>query len=230
MQNLRRHFRTAPSNSPARLRAFTLLELLTVMAIISVLLVAVRPAVSSLSMSGSFTNSMNQVAQAFDLARQRAISKNTYVWVAFHEGVDNKVPYLDVCVVESKTGTDTLAWNGSATLPSDPNFTLVQRTARIPQLDLVPAGQVTEAQIPSLPSLNESPSDMAKTVSFRFDAAKSAWSGADFDHVVEFTPSGEARISKGLVGYIEVGLKHWPKSTPAVIRLSGITGLSTVYH
>lgn len=208
--------------------AFTLIEMLAVMAIISLMLVVARPAMSSLSKAGNFSNSMSQVAQTFDVARQRAIAKNTYVWVAIRTGKDESGPYLDLCAVESKTGTDKLEWNGSATLPSDPDFTLVQPTTRISQVDLAPEGEITESQIPSLPSVSDPPSDMAQTVNFRFEGGR--WAGGDFNRVVQFTPSGEARTSKGLVGCIELGLKQWPKSTPAVIRLNGITGLSTVYH
>jgi prepilin-type N-terminal cleavage/methylation domain-containing protein len=224
--SLRAHLRNS-----SRIQAFSLIELLAVMAIISLMLVASRPALNSLAGAGGFSDSMNQIAQAFDLARQRAIARNTYVWVAMSTGKDaTNTPYIDLCVVESKTGTDNLNWSKSASLPTDPDLTLVQRTQRISQVNLVGAGEISSSDIPSLPSLSGlNATDMASSgVSFQVDGTQ--WSGSNFDHVVQFTPSGEARVSKGLVGCIELGLKQFPKKTPAVIRVNGITGLATVYH
>ena len=224
------HSKTSRLHSSRSLSGFTLVELLVVIAIISIMLVASGPAISALASSGNFTNSINQVAQAFDLARQRAIAKNTYVWVAIHSGTNGSEPEIGVCVVESRTGTDELDWKGSVTLPSNSNLNFVQRTIRIPRVELIPAGQLTKANIPSLPAPADSPSDLAQTVSFRFAPTQAVWAGDTFDHVVQFAPNGEARVSQGLVDCVELGLRQWPQSKPAVIRLSGITGLSTVYY
>jgi len=224
------------------IRAFTLVELLMVMAIICMMLVAIGPSLSSLSSSG-YANSISQVAQAFDLARQHAMAKNTYVYVGLYNGTAGaQGNFVDLCVVESRTGTEVPAWwdgsssswiNAVTLQPANSDFTTVQKTKRISQMQLlVQPGTITSTQIPSLPSLNTLPVGIEQTngASLQFTGTSSQYNGESFNNIVEFTPNGEARVSPSLVGHIELGFKQWPRNTPAVIRLNGLTGLATVYY
>lgn len=243
------HSRTNTPNATAFLKvskAFTLVELLMVMAIICLMLVAIGPSLSSLS-SSSYANSISQIAQAFDLARQHAMAKNTYVWVGLYNGnAGSAGPYVALCVVESKTGTDLLDPTPNAVqLPSGTtgtNYTTVQKTKRISQMQLLDPGVITQTQIPSLPILSVPAVGLTNTVGASFQITvpppPSPYNPNEiFDHIVEFKPNGEACVltsqpgaSPSLVGEIELGLKQWPRNQPAVIRLNGLTGLATVYY
>ena len=236
------HSRTNTPNATALSKvskAFTLVELLMVMAIICLMLVAIGPSLSSLS-SSSYSNSISQIAQAFDLARQHAMAKNTYVWVGLYNGTAGSAgSYVALCVIESKTGTDILGTNAvilSSTTGSTPaGFTTVQKTKRISQMQLVPPGVITQAQIPSLPILSVPAAGLTNAIGASFQITvpppPAPYNPNEiFNNIVEFTPNGEARVSSSLVGHIELGLKQWPRNTPAVIRLNGLTGLATVYY
>ena len=66
---------TPPSPTPAR--AFTLVEMIVVMAIIGIMLALTLPAVTSLTRSRSLTSGGDMVTNMIALARQTATSKNT---------------------------------------------------------------------------------------------------------------------------------------------------------
>jgi len=68
-----------------RTSAFTLLELLIVMAIFAVLLVLIAPAFTSLKSGGDVTSAAYTIKGVLDTARTYAKSNNTYTWVGFYE-------------------------------------------------------------------------------------------------------------------------------------------------
>jgi prepilin-type N-terminal cleavage/methylation domain-containing protein len=102
-----------------RVGAFTLMELLVVMAIIAILLVLIAPAFTTMKSSSDFTAAVYGVQGLLENARTYAKANRTYVFVGFTE-VDSSVdpsvspqvttgtaPYgrVTVAVVASKDGT-----------------------------------------------------------------------------------------------------------------------------
>jgi prepilin-type N-terminal cleavage/methylation domain-containing protein len=65
--------------------AFTLFELLIVMAIMAVLLVLIAPAFTSLKSGGDVTSAAYTIKGVLDTARTYAKANNTYTWVGFYE-------------------------------------------------------------------------------------------------------------------------------------------------
>src|SRR5207248_2044597 len=95
-----------------RKRAFTLLEMLVVMAIIALLMVLVAPAFTSLKSAGDVTGAAYTVKGVLDQARTYAMANNTYTWVGFYEeNVSSTTPgtvgvgRLVMSIVASKDGT-----------------------------------------------------------------------------------------------------------------------------
>ena len=97
--NTRRRFPL--SGSPARhtslatrhwLRAFTLIELLVVIGIISVLLVAVIPAVNSLSKSSGRKSAISNLTVIIEQARALALSDSRNTYVAFVAALPTTAP------------------------------------------------------------------------------------------------------------------------------------------
>ncbi len=99
--------------------AFTLVELLVVMAIIVAMMVLIVPAFTSINGGNDLTKATYDIASTFDQARAYAMANKTYVFVGFEE-VDDSVsssvspqvstgttPYgrVAVAVVASKDGT-----------------------------------------------------------------------------------------------------------------------------
>src|SRR5437867_3757142 len=65
------------------IRAFTLIELLTVIVIVGIILAVGIPAFTNLMKSSGLTTATRQVANTMTLARQYAITKRTKVYVVF---------------------------------------------------------------------------------------------------------------------------------------------------
>jgi prepilin-type N-terminal cleavage/methylation domain-containing protein len=70
---------------PGRSRAFTLVEILAVIAIILVLMVLLAPAFTSLKPAGDITSAAYTIKGLLDQARTYAMANNTYSWVGFYE-------------------------------------------------------------------------------------------------------------------------------------------------
>src|SRR5438128_604496 len=105
--------------------AFTLLELLIVIAIIAVLLVLIAPAFTSLKSAGDVTSAAYTIKSVLDTARTYAKANNTYTWVGFYEeNVANSsspntdqppVGRLIMSIVASKDGTNVYG-SGNGTI------------------------------------------------------------------------------------------------------------------
>jgi prepilin-type N-terminal cleavage/methylation domain-containing protein len=65
--------------------AFTLLELLIVIAIIAILLVAVVPAFTTIKRGNDITTAAYTISSVLEQGRNYAMANNTYVWVGFYE-------------------------------------------------------------------------------------------------------------------------------------------------
>src|SRR6266478_8609844 len=115
--------------------AFTLLELLIVIAIIAVLLVLIAPAFTSLKSAGDVTSAAYTIKSVLDTARTYAKANNTYTWVGFYEeNVSSTTPgtagvgRLVMSIVASKDGTMLYTGNLGTPVTLDPanSGTLVQ--------------------------------------------------------------------------------------------------------
>jgi len=71
-----------PTNPPFR-RAFTLIEILVVVCIISILLAAVVPAFNTINAARSVDRAVSDVANILELARAEAMATRSYVYVGF---------------------------------------------------------------------------------------------------------------------------------------------------
>src|SRR5438552_19187105 len=71
--------------SSARLRAFTLLELMVVIAIMVLAIAFIKPAFTSLKSAGDVTSAAYTIKGVLDQARTYAMANNTYTWVGFFE-------------------------------------------------------------------------------------------------------------------------------------------------
>src|SRR6266536_1013872 len=93
--------------SPQRERAsaFTLLELLIVIGIISLLMVLIVPAFTNIKSGTDVTSAAYTIKGALDTARTYAKANNTFVWVGFKE-VDVS---QDASVTPQTTGTGRVA-------------------------------------------------------------------------------------------------------------------------
>jgi len=72
-------------------KAFTLVELLTVMGIIVVIMALAIPAFNSIKGGSDIAKAIDSISGAFEQARTYAMANNTYVWVGFYEEDGSKL-------------------------------------------------------------------------------------------------------------------------------------------
>jgi len=96
-----------------RTNGFTLIEMLTVIAIIGILLAATLPAVNSLMKSTGLSVATREVANTLSLARQLAITQRVYARVVFPYSKTGSQPdmwYRTYAVMTNNDNTATLVW------------------------------------------------------------------------------------------------------------------------
>lgn len=189
--------------------AFSLLELLVVMACIGVVLGISVPAFSSISRSNDNAKSARNVAELLDLARTHAKAANTSVQVGFASDATG----LKVAVISGREGT---------------NFTTVSRVHRFPlvRMATIEANGRPEADL-----------DLTPTRGGLLPSFNTA--GQTFERVIEFNTRGEARaLTSGLSRCIEIGLlPNVNGGTPeplkknfGVVQVAGLSGGVAVFR
>lgn len=216
---------------------FTLVELLTVIAVMSVLVSLAAPALSSMAKGSQMTQSLIELSGTLDQARQYAISRNTYVWVALRPNPEGpNGDELSMVVLASKSGTDPSPWSDYGAVPNS-QIDLIARPRTFDQMRFEEAGKYTRTEIPGLSgktatSINNTLSDKTAVFQVKLPGASSS---VAFDRVIQFTPTGEARVSSSVIDVIEFGLhptrgKSGDADNVAVLRVNGLTGQTAVFR
>jgi len=201
---------------PRRESAYTLVEMLVVIAIISILLTIAAPFVDRLSTSNSPSVIAAQIEGQLGRARAHAVARNTHVWVRIGPMRDDPNG-LHLSVIESIDGTQSVRSNnlsGAWTSPRFPNLTI---TAGMPEVPARP--QVSESDRASAALwLHFHPAGEVRW----FPAASSADPGelqppADGGKLARLTEIGLQPTRRGTV-------TESLKKDVAVIQISGLTG------
>ncbi len=107
--------------------AFSLLEMVLVMAVIGLLSILVVPAYSSITSATALTKGANDLTQILEGSRTYAMARHTYVWIGFSNLTATGNWRLQTIAIASLDGTTT-------NTPS--NITTVFKTSRIDNLYL----------------------------------------------------------------------------------------------
>lgn len=175
------------SRCQRRMAGFSLIELLSVMAVVGILMTAVVPAIGNMASASRRTKYLNEVSSLFEGARQYAVSKNTYVWVAFSADAAGGTP-LYACVVASKNGLaqgygPDDVWNSQVIdVRNSASFIPVTRVLNLGDFRLDPVDS------------------LGSTAQFKIAAGGNK--EVNFPRSVQFTPSGEAKVMNGVQGRI----------------------------
>lgn len=198
-----------------------------VLAIIAVLAAITIPAMSSLS-GAKFSGSLESLQGVLTLARQEATTQNTYVWALFSSATTAEGPTLTVAVVESKDGTDPIAWGSYAGTVPDNTLGLNQKLLTLSQVSLLDKGSVT---VPNAPAGDNTVADLNSGLSVPVQVP--ARGTITFTTGLRFSPSGEARVSDQSLSAIEFDLQSAAgkdSKNVAVARIDGMTGLIRLYR
>jgi prepilin-type N-terminal cleavage/methylation domain-containing protein len=208
-------------------KAFSLIELLVVVALIGVLMALVVPVFSGHGQD--MTHAANTMSDIFQQARTRAMSKNTYVYVGL-SATDGGTPELAVAAVESRDGIS----GGTNDLASNPAIQSIRKATFLRGVQVDTATAVSK--LPSLLTAPGSQVDNVETSLIRFPAGlvtrRSDVTDLEFGWVVEFCPDGSARLvatERTVPDYILIGLVPARSSADNAVGLI-IDGPSGALH
>lgn len=206
--------------------AFSLIELLAVMAIISLMMAVSVPAFNVLKSTGDTSTAAYDIAGTLEQARAYAMANNTFVYVGFAERSQMDASKAgEGQIVMSAMGSKS----GSRNFDSQ-NLVALTRMRKMPNVRLeenIPnSGGLTR---PVVQSACQVASD-AFNAQGRFEA-----SGVTFSKIIQFDPRGMASVqasSASVSQWMEIGLTGAQGSSPnnAVVVLDGVTGVAKVYR
>jgi prepilin-type N-terminal cleavage/methylation domain-containing protein len=214
------------SSSPqmAGTRGFSLVEMLTVMALVAILSTA---AMTSLTGSGSASRlgaAATSVASFLEQARTYAVTQNTYVYVGFlprASGTSSGEIEMKLLAVASRDGSSVLPAGGTLDLQSANSPAIViGKPLLIGKISMDTNGTydppIPRPAATSLGSADETLKSGAQT----------------FGNVLAFTPGGEVILSNGSLSQrYEIGLEYAGKdSRAAVVQIAGLSGQTRVYQ
>ena len=220
----------------AILRAFTLLELLTVISVIAIMMVTVVPAFTGIKGAGDVTKAAFDVAGTLEQARAYAMANNTYVFVGFTEqdGMDvTKTGFGQILVAAmgSKDGTRN-GTNSSNLVP----LSKLRRIENVHLQDSLPnSGAMTRPAVADACRVGNANFQVDVSYQNAFKAA----SGYSFTKIIQFDPRGTASIPSATVSvphWMEIGLvgargnSVAGTSNCAALVLGGVTGSAKIYR
>lgn len=225
--------------------AFSLVELLVVMAIMITIMGMAAPAFTGINRAANVSSAAYEVASIIENARSYAMSRNTYVWVGFfEENVTATMPgsagkgRIVVGVVASKDGTMIYDLASPGQLPAD-RVAPLSRAVKIEnmQLKTFPEGTGGGADFDSRPPANDGG---AWVESGAVSQTPFFMGGYVFQKAIEFNPRGEARINNAgsaLRPVVEIGLQPArgaavdpQESNLTAIQVSGVAGNVKIYR
>lgn len=197
-----------------RKTAFSLTELLVVMALIGILVTLAVPAFVSIAQGSGMKKGINEIADALELARTEAMAKSTWVLVGLADTTaDNPdhTPRHSLILAATRDGTTNFATT---------NLMFLSKTAHIKDIKIL-----------------SSPTPWAgtnavvlKDSTFSFTTPIAGKSTVFTNTVLAFSPQGEALINPASISpWIEIPIREVRGSTEiesktASIRVSGLSG------
>jgi prepilin-type N-terminal cleavage/methylation domain-containing protein len=239
--------------------AFSLIELLVVMAIALILGAIAVTSISSVSTSGNLTAAADTISGTIEQARSYAMANNTYTWLGFFEEngaaasanpAQSGVGRIVMAIAASSDGSMIYSANSGAAVTIDPTRLLeVGKLIRVTgaHLEAFPDGSGGGQTFDTRPALQSDnarvgldPLPGGASPSFQFPVGQAASAQYTFTNVLQFSPQGEVLFS-GMAGQltstIEIGLEPAHGNIPnsaskndIALQVAGITGTVIEYR
>ena len=204
-----------------RVGAFSLIELLSVMAVIAALSAVSIPAISSLKGGGSTNKAVADLSSTLELARTYAMANRTYVRVILGEAPASGNRMQPSIVVQS-----IFAANGTPAgdMTKADEWPALSKPLMLDNLKFYNGMQGASSVVDT----KDDVTPMGNVSSFSRSIPGN--SGQTFTGVIQFSPSGEARVSfDEAARFIKIGIDQpngavGLQKNPFILRLSGING------
>jgi type II secretory pathway pseudopilin PulG len=227
--------------------AFTLVELLAVMAIIVIMTSLCVPVMHSIAGSGQTDAAITRLTGTYELARAYAMSNHTYVRVGLaNVNVQAGISQPTVVVIVIASNDGTLTNNSAQNMATSQYWSAIGTPLILSNLWNYDSLNTSAAAISAQPPLAAdtssdlvpSSTDIGSPGFTRTNGPLSSLpSPPTFTAIVQFDPAGEARVLQAQTAhYIKVGLDQpssaptssssqgWQNKNPFILRISGING------
>lgn len=218
-----------PPRQHRRLSAFSLIELLAVMAIIVTLSAVSVPAIQSVKGGSTVNKAVADLSSTLELARVHAMANRTYVRVLLAEvpaGGNQMLPQLIALPIYAANGT---AGGDMSVLNDWPAL------SKPLVLDDLKVFDTIEGSAPVVTSSDVTPmgTNVQGTIMSPVSRQVGGRGALTFTGVIQFSPTGEARVSfDEPARYIKIGVDQpqtgnatsGRKKNPFILRLSGMNG------
>jgi prepilin-type N-terminal cleavage/methylation domain-containing protein len=224
-----------------RSRAFTIIELLVVLCIMTILIAGVAISLRGNNSSGQFDKALGEISGVLEQGRAYAVAQSTYVWVVLYQNSPANGEPLEVyaAAFASSDGTDPFNWAGSVTFP--PGTVGTTTLTQITRIYHEQGVHLQTTTLPNGPTSPPGPTLPATVPSFQITAQSDAGpvtlsSASTVYWLVQFTPTGAARVASYPIDSVWMGFQRASTQTIldayniASMKVNGITGSTTVYR
>lgn len=200
-------------------RAFSLVELLVVIALIAVMLALAAPTLTGIARGTGMKRAVSDVSSAVEQARAQAMASSTWVWLGFANQSSNNFNSLSFVIVGSKDGTTNTATS---------NLSVFQRPQKIENVRLLDARTSHTSGITNAAPLKGGDASFTILVNNQ----SQSYSGT----VLAFSPRGEATLKYSARDpWIEIGIAEMrgdqvQTNLSASILTSGLSGQQVVSY
>lgn len=225
-----KHHRLSTSTQ-ANTRGFSLVEMLTVLAIVGILSAISVPAIQSINQGSDAANATIKLTTFLDQARQYATANNTYVYISVLS--DTSTNDVRVAAVASKDGTDV-----ASTLSLGNNADLLSRVLVLKGMTTANKDAVSITTIP-----RPNPVDSVAVIDEATGAPATVTIGSGANQKTYpvsfwFGPQGTAssnavpptRLEMAIVPESKTQNGSFDSNWASVIQISGLTGTIQVYR
>jgi type II secretory pathway pseudopilin PulG len=216
--------KTAPS-------AFTLVELLAVVAAITTLTAVSMPMLRSLSRETSVAKAAANLALTLESARAYAMANNTYVRVALGRCEQGLSSATAVLCLSSADGS--LSADSASDMNDSRKWPLLGKPIVLEHLNIYGSEKSFDAVYPNTMG-DATPDAHGDSQIERFERRLNGLGNVNFSSFIQFNPAGEARVLKTEpVRYIKIAMDREQKGASGkqerfILRLSGINGVVSV--
>jgi prepilin-type N-terminal cleavage/methylation domain-containing protein len=207
---------------------FSLVELMCVIAVVSILASVTAPSIMGLISGDQLTNNAYQLSGLVQQARTTAISEHTYVWLGFSSTTSNGAPALLAATLQINSGVAT-------DLPSTAsNYRMVSKVATLRNTSLA-----TVSNYSSLVGVDSADNTDAGSQTFSFGVPVPGKGSATFSDWIVFGPDGQVYLPASGTGAISsptpcvgLGINASPsnKIRTAALQIRGMSGQVSVFR